>query len=82
MGELPSLRSQVKALKTQDKIGEQNFGEVTKKIFEPVTKRITDVSQDVTGTMTETSKEKNKYLAILDVKFSEMLNRKSIKTTR
>ena len=46
LDELVSLQSQVKALRLQDKLVKQNFIEDMKKIFEPVTKSITDVSED------------------------------------
>ena len=49
-----------------------------KKVFEPFTKLIKDVSDDVTRTLTETSKEKNKALENLNKKFSEILNDRGI----
>ena len=45
-----------------------------KKVFEPVTKSIKDVSEDVTRTMTETSKENNKALSNLNDKLLEIMN--------
>ena len=44
------------------------------KIFEPVTKTIKDVTEDVTKTMTEPSRENYKALANLNDKHSETLN--------
>ena len=55
LNQLVSLRRQVKAVRLQDKLGKQNFHEDTKKIFEPVTKSIKDVSEEVIKTMTENS---------------------------
>ena len=48
LNELVSLQNQVKAVRLQDKLGKQNFHEDMKKVFEPVTKTIKDVSEDVT----------------------------------
>ena len=38
LNELVSLQDQVKVVRLQDKLGKQNFHEVMKKVFEPVTK--------------------------------------------
>ena len=46
--ELVSLESQVKAVRLQDKLGEQNFHEDMKKVPEPVTKSNKKVSEEVT----------------------------------
>ena len=43
-----SLESQVKAVRLQDKLGKQDLHENMKKLFEPVTKSIKDVSEEVT----------------------------------
>ena len=53
LNELVSLQNQVKVDRLQDKLGKQNFHENMKKVFEPVTKSIKDVSDEVTKTMTE-----------------------------
>ena len=37
LNELASLQDQVKAVRLQDKLGKQNFHEVMKKLFEPIT---------------------------------------------
>ena len=50
-----SIESQVKAVRLQDKLCEQNFYEGMKKKFEPVTRPIKDISEEVTWTMTENS---------------------------
>ena len=55
LNELVSLQDQVKTVRLQDKLGEQNFHEDMKKVFEPVTKSIENTSQDITKTITETS---------------------------
>ena len=45
-----------------------------KKVFEPVTKSIKDVSKEVTKTITETSNKNNKELENLNNKLLEILN--------
>ena len=57
--ELVSLQDQVKAVRLQDKLGEQNFHEDMKIFFEPVTKSLENTSQDKTKTITETSLKNN-----------------------
>ena len=56
---LDSLESQVKAIRLQDKLGKHNFLENMKKEFEPVTKSLKDVSEELTKTMTENSIKNN-----------------------
>ena len=53
---LATLQDQVKAVRLQVKFGKQKFRGHMKKVFEPVTKTIKDVSEDVTETMMITSK--------------------------
>ena len=55
LNELASLQDQVKAVRLQDKLGNLNFHEEMKKVFEPVTKSLENTSQDITKTITETS---------------------------
>ena len=78
LNEVIPLQSQVKALGLQDKHGKQNFHEVLKKVFEPVTKSFKDVSEDATKTITEISIENNKPLSNLNDKFLELLNDRGI----
>ena len=63
LNELASVQSQSKALTSQDKLGEQNFLEDKKNVFEPISKSDEVVSEDVIKTITESSKENNKALA-------------------
>ena len=74
LNESVSLESQVKAVRLQDKIGQQNFHEDMKKIFEPVTKSIEDVSEEVTKTMTEN----NQALENLNNKLLEIMGDRGI----
>ena len=55
LNELVSLQDQVKVVKLQDKLGEQNFHEDMKKVFEPVTKSLENIPQNITKTIAETS---------------------------
>ena len=79
--ELVSLQDQVKAVRLQDNLGKQNSHEHMKKAFEPVTKAIEDVSEDVTKTMMITSKENNQALENLNNKHLEILNDRGILAT-
>ena len=74
LNELVSLQNQVKAVKIQDKLGNQKFHEDMKKVFDPVTKTIKIVSEDVTKTMMLTSKKNNKAIEKLNNKLLEVLN--------
>ena len=78
LNELVSLESQVKAVRSQHKLGKQNFHEHMKKVFEPVTKSIKDVSEEVTQTMTQNSNENNQALENLNDNFLKTTNDKGI----
>ena len=78
LNELVSLESQVKAVRLQDKLGKQNFYEDKKKVFEPVTKSIKDVSEEVTKTMTENSIKNKHALENLKNKLLEIMNDRGI----
>ena len=56
--ELVSLQDQVKIAKLQDKLGEQNFHEDMKKIFEPVTKSLENTSEKLPNAITDSSIKK------------------------
>ena len=74
--ELPSLQSQVEAVRLQDKIGKQKFHEDMKKVFEPVTKTLENTSQDITKITSETFIKNNKTILALNEKLLELLNEK------
>ena len=78
LNELVSLQEQVKVVKLQDKLGEQNFHENIKKVFEPVTKSIENTSQDITKTITETSLKNNEAIENLNDKLLEIMNDRGI----
>ena len=68
LNELVSLQNQVKVVKLQDKLGEQNFHEDIKKVFEPVTKSLQNTSENITKAITESSKDNNFALENLNMK--------------
>ena len=81
LNELVSLQDQVKTVRLQDKLGEQNFHENIKKVFEPVTKSIENTSQDITKTITETSLKNNETIENLNNKLLEIMNDRGILAT-
>ena len=74
LNDLVSLQDQVKTVRSQDKLGKQNFHEDMKKVFEPITKSLENTSQDITKTITETSVENNQAIENLDNKLLEIMN--------
>ena len=72
--ELATLQNQVKAVKLQDKLGKQNFHENIKKLYEPLTDTIKDVSESITKTLTENSNNNNKAIENLNEKILELMN--------
>ena len=79
--EIASLENQVKVVKLQDKLGEQNFHEDMKKVFEPLTKSLENTSQDITKTLTENSINNNKAIENLNEKILELMNDKGMITS-
>ena len=71
--ELDTLQNQVKAVKLQDKLGKQNFHENIKKLYEPLTDTIKDVSENITKTLTENSNNNNKAIENLNEKILELM---------
>ena len=78
LNNLVSLESQAKTVRLQDKLGQQNFDEDRKKVFEPVTKSLERTTQDITKTIVETSRNNNKAIENLYEKVLELLNDKSM----
>ena len=76
--ELVSLQNQVKVVKLQDKLGEQNFHEDMKKVFEPMADTIKDVSENITKTITETSNKNTKAISDLNEKVLELMDEKGL----
>ena len=78
LNELVTLQDRVKVVKLQDKLGEQNFHEDMKKVFEPLTKSFENTSENLTKAITESSKEKNLELENLNNKLLEIMNDRGI----
>ena len=78
LNELASLQDQVKAVRLQDKLGEQNYHQKSEKLFEPVTKSIKDVSENITKTLAENSINNNKATENLNEKVLEIMNDRGI----
>ena len=81
LNDLVSLQDQVKVVKLQDKLGEQNFHEDMKKVFEPVTKSLENTSQNITKTIAETSLKNNQSIENINNKLLEMMNDRGILAT-
>ena len=78
LNELASLQDQVKAVRLQDKLCEQNYHQKSEKLFEPVTKSSKDVSENITKTLTENSINNNKAIENLNEKVLEIKNDRGI----
>ena len=78
LNEIVSLQNQVKALRLQDKQGNENVHEAMKKVFKLVLKSIRNVSQEITKTITETSKGNNKALEKINNELLEFVNARGI----
>ena len=79
--ELASLQDQVKVVRLQDKLGEQNFHENMKKVFEPVTKSLENTSENLTKAITESSITNNKAIENINNKLLEIMNDRGILAT-
>ena len=79
--DLVSLKNQVKVVKLQDKLGEQNYHQKSEKLFEPVTKSLEKTSQDKTKTITETSLKNNEAKENLNNKLLKIMNDRGILAT-
>ena len=79
--ELVSLENQVKVVKLQDKLGEQNFHEDMKKVFEPVTKSLENTSENLTKAITQTSIKNNQAIENINNNLLEIMNDRGILAT-
>ena len=78
LNEAVSLQNQVKVVRLQDKLGNQNFHEDMTKVFEPLTDTLKKTSENVTKTITESSIKNNKAIENLNEKVLESLNDKGL----
>ena len=81
LNDLVSLQDQVKVVKLQDKLGEQNFHEDMKKVFEPVTKSPKNTSENITNAITETSIKNNQAIENINNNLLEIMNDRGILAT-
>ena len=79
--DLVSLQNQVKVAKLQDKLGEQNFHEDMKKVFEPVTKSLKNISENITNAITDSSIKNNQAIENVNNKLLEIMNDRGILAT-
>ena len=79
--ELVSLQDEVRTVRLQDKLGEQNFHENIKKVFEPVTKSIENTSENLTKAITETSIKNNLAIENINNNLLEIMNDRGILAT-
>ena len=81
LNELISKQDEVKTVRLQDKLGEQNFHENIKKVFEPVTKSIENTSENLTKAITETSIKNNLAIENINNNLLEIMNDRGILAT-
>ena len=81
LNELFSLQDQVKVVRSQDKLGKQNFHEDMKKVFEPVTKSLENTSENLTKAITETSIKNNLAIENINNNLLEIMNDRGILAT-
>ena len=81
LNELVSLEDQVKVVRLQDKLGNQNFHEDIKKVFEPVTKSLENTSENLTKAITETSIKNNLVIENINIILLELMTDRGILAT-
>ena len=78
LNELILLKDQVREIKLQNKLGEQNYHEDVKKFFKPMTDETKKTSDNITKTITENSINNNKAIENLNEKILELMNDKGM----
>ena len=78
LNEAVSLQNQVKVVRLQDKLGEQNFHEDMTKVFEPLADSLKKTSESISKTITENSINNNKAIENLIEKILELMNDKGL----
>ena len=78
LNELVSLQNQVNEVRLQDRLGEQNYHEDSKKLFKPMTDAIKNTSESITKTLTENSINNNKAIENLNEKILELMDEKGM----
>ena len=78
LDEAVSLQNQVKTLRLQDELDEQNYHEDAKKLFKPMTDAIKNTSENITKILTENSIKNNKAIDNLNEKILKLMNDKGM----
>ena len=78
LNEAVSLQNEVKVVRLQNKLGEQNFHEDMKKVFEPMTDTLKKTSDNIAKTITENSINNNKAIENLNEKILELMNERGL----
>ena len=81
LNKLVSLQIKEKALGLQDNLWKQEFHDDMKEIFEPVTKSIKDVCENVTKTLMVTSEEHNNTLVNVNSKLLYIVQDRGLLST-
>ena len=71
----------MKVVKLQDKLGEQNFHENIKRVFEPVTKSLENTSENLIKAISETSIKNNLAIENINNNLLEIMNDRGILAT-
>ena len=72
--EVALIQTQIKELRLQDKLGEQNYHRNVEKLYERLTDTIKNTFEILTNTFTETSIKNNKAIENLNEKVLALLN--------
>ena len=78
LNELVLLQNQVNEVRLQDRLGEQNYHEDSKKLFKPMTDAIKNTSETITKTLIENSINNNKAIENLNEKNLELMDEKGM----
>ena len=78
LNEAVSLQNQVQEVRLQNKLGDQNYHEDSKKLFKPMTDAIKNTSEILTKTLTENSINNNKAIENLNEKILELMNEQGL----
>ena len=73
LNELVPLKDQVREVKLQDKLGEQNYHENANNLLKPMTDEIKNTSEKIMKTLTENSNDNNKAIENLNEKNLEVM---------
>ena len=78
LDEAVSLQKQVREVRLQDKLGEQNYHEDAKKLIKSTTDAIKNTSEIITKTLTKNSINNNQAIENLNEKILELMNENGV----